>query len=356
MPHFAAIISGMPKTPKPDELHWKLEKKTLPLRFLWRISRGSLDCKESYFLTLDDGTKSAMGEIAPNTRYNNTPEVIEAQFATFEKAASAKALSSMTLVEFNSWLNELNLCNALRFGIESAWVHLQSEKLGVAVNRFLKLPAATQIATSFSVPIMDESELEAFMRPLGRFPSLKIKVDAETGKDTIDAVARLSNQKLRIDANESWTDPSDFMRFVESLKGKNIEFVEQPLPSSMKEAYREILPRMPFPLIADESIENTADFDELKSLFSGVNVKLMKSGGYLTAIDLLRKARAHGMRTMLGCMVETSLGIASAMSLCSLVDYADLDGFLLIKDDPFGFVRETDGILTFSESWKRGTR
>ncbi|HAR41553.1 MAG TPA: hypothetical protein DCS07_02810, partial [Bdellovibrionales bacterium] len=308
-------------------LKWRLEKRTLPLRFVWKIARGTLVKKESYFVSTCDSEQSFLGygEVAPNTRYHNTPEVIERDFQTFlDSALIAPQIAEFTLQEFGAWLDRLSLCNTLRFGIESAWVHFQSNKENKTVGEFLGVPRAPQIQTSFSVPIMEPAELEAFLRPLARFHALKIKVDAETAVEALDRITRLTSQKLRIDGNEAFDDPAALMHFVEGLRGKNIEFLEQPMPASMKDAYREILPRLPFPLIGDESIEDHADFADLAAQFSGVNIKLMKTGGYVRAIELLKGARAHGLKTMLGCMVETSLGISSAMHLASLIDYADL--------------------------------
>jgi len=332
-------------------LTWKLEQRTLPLRFVWKIARGTLTKKDTYFISVSDAENASLsyGEVSPNTRYHNTPEVIELDFQKFLTAAEAASeLTKCTLGEFESWLDSLAICNTLRFGIESAWIHNQAKKAQKPVSSFLGIPAAKQIRTSFSVPIMEAGKLEEFLKPLSRFHALKIKVDAESAVESLDIITRLTKQKLRIDCNEAWTDPAALMRFVEGLKGKNIEFLEQPMPSAMKEAYRDILPRIPFPLIGDESIEDRADFKDLATQFTGINVKLMKTGGYVKAIELLQGARAHGMQTMLGCMVETSVGISSAMHLCALVDYADLDGFLLLKDDPFGLAHESEGFLYFN--------
>lgn len=334
-------------------LRWTLEKKELPLKFLWRISRGALETKLTYFIKLHEGFSSvSLGEVSPNTRYHNTPEVIESQFKVFLNAAKQeKKLPQFSLAQFETWLESLNLCNTLRFGIESAWIHRLSKLQNKPVSHVLGLPQTASVTTSFSVPIMDTQDprqLEEFVLPLKRFETLKIKVNAETGTETLRIISRLTPQRLRIDANEAWSDPDDFLRFTESLKGMNIEFIEQPFPEHLKAEYRELRKRSPYLLIGDESIEKTADFEDLKTQFHGVNVKLMKTGGLLRASELLQEARQHQMRTMIGCMVETSLGIFSALHLCALADYVDLDGFLLLKEDPFHFVHEEHGKLSFT--------
>ena len=334
-------------------LQWTLTQKSLPLRFVWKISRSSIETKETFFINLSDGINVGRGEVSPNTRYYNTPNVIERDFTLLVNAArSEKRLGEMSLSEFDRWLSELHLCKTLRFGAESAWIELQSIRSKKSIGQFLSmalgLPVVDHVRTSFSVPIMDPSELEEFIRPLDRYYALKIKVDSESAVEAIERISKLTSQKLRIDGNEAWSDPDALMRFVEGIRGKNIEFIEQPMPSQMRDAYRAVLPKMTVPLIADESIEYTADFADLKTQFSGVNIKLMKTGGVLRAAQLLKEAKAHGMKTMLGCMVETSLGISAALRLCApeILDYADLDGFLLLKDDPFNIVRERDGVLS----------
>ena len=140
-----------------------------------------------------------------------------------------------------------------------------------------------------------------------------------------------------------------FIYFLEGIKKKNIEFVEQPLPSSFLEESVYLKRYAPFRLFADESITAEADFGLLKKMFDGVNIKLMKAGGYLNAIRLLREAKNQGMQTMIGCMVETTLGISSACHLASQADYFDLDSFLLVKNEPYQLIDEHEGKLSLKK-------
>ena len=118
------------------------------------------------------------------------------------------------------------------------------------------------------------------------------------------------------------------------------------MPAALAADYRYLRPRSTVPLIADESVTDTADFAEIVQQFHGVNVKLMKAGGFQQGIELLRQTRAHGLLPMLGCMVETSVGIAAALQISALAEVHDLDGFLIVKDEPFGLVTETGGSLS----------
>ena len=134
------------------------------------------------------------------------------------------------------------------------------------------------------------------------------------------------------------------------MKKINIQFVEQPMPASMKDEYIYLRKKSPIEIIADESVETVADFNELSKMFHGINVKLMKASGYGNAIDLLKSAKSYKMKTMIGCMIESSLAIYSALNITSLVDYIDLDGSLLVANEPFGLITESDGLLSCDDA------
>jgi L-alanine-DL-glutamate epimerase-like enolase superfamily enzyme len=119
--------------------------------------------------------------------------------------------------------------------------------------------------------------------------------------------------------------------------------VEQPLPADMVDAYKYLKKESPLPIMGDESVLNQPKFDELVQQFDMVNMKLMKAGGYINGIRILKEAKARGLRTMIGCMVETTLGIKSAWSLCSLAEFADLDGCLIISNEPYHLLKEENG-------------
>jgi L-alanine-DL-glutamate epimerase-like enolase superfamily enzyme len=161
----------------------------------------------------------------------------------------------------------------------------------------------------------------------------------------LQEIKKHTSQKLRVDANEGWKDLDSFIRFEESLKGMNIELIEQPFPSVMKAEYKALKKRTPYKVLADESIEDAANFAELAEQFHAVNIKLMKTGSLLKARDLILEARENNMTAMIVCMIETTIGISYGMLFSGMVEYVDLDGFLLVKEEPFRLVNETEGIL-----------
>jgi len=166
------------------------------------------------------------------------------------------------------------------------------------------------------------------------YPVLKVKMGADGDREVLAAVRDTTRQRIRVDANEGWTPESAGER-LEWLAKIGVELVEQPLPADRIEETRALRRRSPIPFYADESVHQAADIPRLVGAFDGINVKLMKCGGLAEAMRMIAVARAHGLKVMLGCMIESSLAITAAAHLSPLVDTADLDGNLLVRDDPF---------------------
>ncbi len=320
-----------------------LEKRHLDLKVNWKLSRNQTTFKENYIVHLETFLGHFCSEIAPNIRYGETPESIQTQFDYWKATTPIENLVHINLL--NEALDKTPLYHSLRFGLESAFINFLAVKEGKTLSHYLNVPVMVPVATSFSMPIIPVNEIRDYLAPLARFESLKIKVNAETGEEMLKEIKKYTSQKLRVDANEGWKDLDSFIRFEESLAGMNIELIEQPFPSVMKAEYKELKKRTPYKLLADESIEDAANFAELAEQFHAVNIKLMKTGSLLKARDLILEAHAHNMTAMMGCMIETTIGISYGMLFSGMVEYVDLDGFLLVKDEPFHLVNETEGIL-----------
>lgn len=317
-------------------MKFSLEKRHLDLKVNWKLSRNQTTFKENFIVHLETPEGHFRSEIAPNIRYGETPEKIEEQF---------KSINDDLIIQN---LDRPEIFHSLRFGIESAYLSSQAKKHNQSLSDFLGLPSMRPVPTSFSMPITAVEAIADYLKPLKRFDSLKIKVDADTGTEMLAEICKHTSAKLRVDANEGWRDLDSFMRFQESLKGKNIELIEQPFPSALTAEYKELKKNTPYTLLADESIEDVGDFSELSSQFHAVNIKLMKTGSLTKARELMVQAKAHDMKIMIGCMIETTIGISYGMLFGGMADYVDLDGFLLIKDEPFHLVTEAEGILSIN--------
>jgi L-alanine-DL-glutamate epimerase-like enolase superfamily enzyme len=166
--------------------------------------------------------------------------------------------------------------------------------------------------------------------------------------DRVRAIRDVTAATLRVDANAAWT-PKEALRAIERLAPFGIEFVEQPVAGDDLAGLRFVRERSPLPIIADESCITLSDVAQIADCCDGINVKLAKCGGITNALKLIAAARAHGLKVMLGCMVSSSLAITAAAQISPLVDYADLDGALLIADDPFVGVRIEQGRMVLPD-------
>jgi L-Ala-D/L-Glu epimerase len=222
------------------------------------------------------------------------------------------------------------------------WV---GKKLGIPLYSYFGLDAADAPVTTFSIGIDSPEITKQKTREAADFPVLKIKVGLASDEATIEAVRSVTDKPLRVDANEGWKSKEEAVRKINWLETQGIEFIEQPLPAEMIDETRWVRSRVHLPIIADEACLRASDIPKLKDAFDGVNIKLDKSGGMLEAYSMIQIARALGMKTMLGCMVSSSVAVTAAAHLSPLVDYADLDGNLLIADDPFQGVEVEKGKL-----------
>lgn len=313
-----------------------LEKIHLDLKVNWKLSRNQTTFKENFIVHLSTEIGEFRSEIAPNIRYGETHESILEQFNQWKDS------TDFTLQSLDS-----NLHHSLRFGLESVILSHQAKKEGRSLAQVLGLSPWERKETSFSMPIIPVGEIKEYLEKITRFRHLKIKVNAETATDMLLEIAKYSNAKLRVDGNEAWTDYDQFLRFQEKVKHLNIELMEQPFPSHCSAEYKSLKKISSFELLADESIEDVGDFEELSSQFHAINIKLMKTGSLIRAKELIEEARRYHLKTMLGCMIETSIGIEYGMLFSGMVDYLDLDGYLLIKEEPFNLIKEEEGFLSF---------
>lgn len=326
-------------------MKWSLEDIHLPLKFNWKIARNETLFKTNLLVRLKVDELEGLGEVAFNIRYGEDSEKLKHEFEHFSHDFPQDIESVEEVMEFCA---QKELSSSLRFGIESAFVHYLAVASGKSVHELLGMPSVTSLKTSFSLPIMPIEELDSFIKKHGldRFQSLKLKVNQENAIESFNQLAKIYHGKIRVDANESWSDPDQVLHFLEKIKKlDNLEFLEQPLKADLHDESLDLKKYSPVMIFADESLTTQNITEYYSDRFHGVNIKLMKSGSYLKAIRQLREARKLGLKTMIGCMIETTLGISSAMNIAYGADYLDLDGCLLIEKDPFNFILEEKGRL-----------
>ena len=194
------------------------------------------------------------------------------------------------------------------------------------------------------------------MREAASYPLLKIKLGSPRDRETLAIVrAEAPNAQLRVDANAAWS-AKQALGMMQSLVDNGVDMLEQPLPPHDLEGMRFVRDRSPIPVVADESCLVATDIPKLAGIVDGVNIKLAKCGSLREALRMIAVARAHGMRVMCGCMIESTLGIASAAHFSPLLDDADLDGAALLRDDPFDGPGIPAGRVTLSDAPGLGVR
>lgn len=206
---------------------------------------------------------------------------------------------------------------------------------GKPLYKVLGSDLETMPYTSCTLGMADQETLEKKVEEAERFKILKVKLGGAQDREIIKTIRRLSSKPLFIDANQGWENPFWALEMIEWLKDQGVVLIEQPMPKTLIKEQEWLYSRSPLPIIADESCQNESDISRLQGLFSGINIKLMKSGGIREAFKMIQSARKLGMKIMIGCMNESSCGIMAAAALAPLCDYVDLDGPFLIKNNPF---------------------
>jgi L-alanine-DL-glutamate epimerase-like enolase superfamily enzyme len=234
---------------------------------------------------------------------------------------------------------------AAKAAIDIALMDWVGQKLGVPLYRYFGLDPRDAPVTTFSIGIDTPEVTRQKVREAEAFPVLKIKVGLDSDEQTIAAVRSATDKPLRVDANEGWKSKEVALEKIRWLERQGVEFVEQPMPAAMLEETRWLRERVRIPLIADEAVLGPADIPKLVGAYDGVNIKLDKCGGIQAAWRMIQIAKALGLKTMLGCMISSSVSVTAAAHLSPLVDYADLDGNLLIANDPYVGVRVDRGKL-----------
>jgi len=320
----------------------------LNLRHTWTTVMSSSGYRENLHLRFARDGVTGLGEGAPIVRYKEDAKSAQAAVNSVrELLASANPWEFAKLM--GQVFRRIEGQYAAKAAIDIALMDWVGKKLGVPLYRYFGLDPREAPVTSFSIGIDTPEITRQKVREAAAFPVLKIKVGLDTDEATIAAVRGVTSKPLRVDANEGWKNKEEAVRKINWLEKQGVEFVEQPMPAAMLEETRWVRSRVHIPLIADEACLHPADIPKLANSFDGVNVKLMKCGGILEAYRMIQIARSLGLKIMLGCMIESSIGVTAAAHLSPLVDYADLDGNLLIANDPYRGVRVVGGKLVLPE-------
>jgi len=244
---------------------------------------------------------------------------------------------------------------AARAALESALHDWIGKKLGVPAWKLLGLDPRTVPCSSVTLGMADPEEMERKLDTVRDFPVIKVKLGRPEDVENLRLIRRGYRGLLRVDANTAWT-PTDAVRVLREIEPLGIELVEQPVPRHDRAGLRWVRERVGIPVFADESVHDPEDVPVLAGCVDGVNLKLMKTGGIRRMLRTIHVARAHGMKVMLGSMVESSLALSAAAQLAPLADHLDLDGHWLLARDPFRGAPRERGRIELSDEPGLGVR
>ena len=275
-----------------------------------------------------------MGEGYPDRFYGETPATMAAVFPDLVAAVGEFTPDAAGLARADLAMERaIRGHGGARCAIDIALHDLVGKVLGAPVHAVLGLPADIP-PTDFTIGIDEPDIVAARAARAAAFPALKIKLGGPSDLETLEAVRGVYGGPIRVDANTGWV-PDEAVKLIPELVRLGVELIEQPFPARRLDQLRWLQERSALPIVADESCVLPEDLDGLVDVVAGVNVKLAKCGGIGPARRMLERARELGFRTFLGCMEESSVGIAGSAAVASLAEWIDLDGCLLLADDPF---------------------
>jgi L-alanine-DL-glutamate epimerase-like enolase superfamily enzyme len=336
-----------------------VERVDLDLADPFRIARGTRRSVENVVVRLDDGDLTGVGAATPARHYGETADTVAAVLPEFLAVVESVG-DPLSLDRVERRLRETVRGNpAARAAVEVACHDLAAKRLGVPLYRLWGLDPARAPGTSFTVGMADPDRTreKAAAAVEAGFSTLKVKVGTDPAADEARVAAvreAAPDATLRVDANGGW-GPKAAVRATTALADHGVEFVEQPVAADDPEGCRYVYEHSPLPVAADESLVTAADVPGVADRADVAVVKVAKCGGLRAARRAIHAAEAHGLETMVGCMVGTNAAMAAACHLAPLVDHADLDGSLLLASDPYEGVDLSGGAVRLAELGRPGT-
>lgn len=335
--------------------------RTLTLTKLYplAISRGTMASSENLFVSVTDGTHTGLGELSPATGSAWTSERGQAQIEAF----AAQGLAGNPHDNY-ARMRGANIDPPAMAALDVALWDLLAKQAGMPLYRLLGLPnrsVPTSVTIGINPPEVTRERVPDILRRTGA-KALKIKLGSPEGRDHDKAhfeaaaeAARPFAPTLRVDANGGWT-VDEAIAMNKWLAERGVDYVEQPLVEGQEDGLPAVMAVRPLPIFVDESIRFSESVPKVADRVDGINLKLMKCGGITEAVRIVAAARAHGLKTMIGCMSESSVAIAAGASIGALFDYIDLDSHLNLNPDPADGAPIVDGIVSPTERPGHGAR
>tara|TARA_R110002012_G_scaffold322108_1_gene555967 strand:+ start:84316 stop:85326 length:1011 start_codon:yes stop_codon:yes gene_type:complete len=321
-----------------------LKKYVLPLKHTFSISRESRDFQDSLIACLSLNGTTGYGEATANPYYNITTESLMAEITAIQKDIEEFNFTKPEI--FHQFLVEKGLSNFAICALDLAAHDLYGKLLGKPLYQIWGTTLENYPTTNYTIGIASIDKMLAKMQETP-WPIYKIKLGTDEDVAIIKELRKHTNAIFRIDANCAWTAEETIFN-APQLKDLGVEFLEQPLKADDWKGMEKVMHHSVLPIIADESCIVEADVDKCALHFSGINIKLTKCGGLTPALRMIKKAKALGLKVMVGCMTESTVGISAVAQLIPQLDYVDMDGALLLKQDiADGILIQKDASLIF---------
>lgn len=329
-------------------MHLSFEPYELKLKHVFTVSSFSRSTTPDVQVRIDYDGYTGYGEASMPPYLGQT---VESVCSFLKKVDLEQFPDPFCIDDILTYIDSLSDGDsAAKAAVDIALHDLVGKIIGAPWHRMLGLNPEKTPNTTYTIGIDTDEMVKLKTREVaGQFKILKVKLGTPRDREMIRAIREVSDLPIAVDVNQGWKNKKKALDEIFWLKEQGIVMVEQPMPKEMLDANAWLTERSPLPTFADEAIQRLKDIPAIKGAYTGINIKLMKCTGMREAWKMMNYARAEGMRVMIGCMTETSCAIAAAAQLSPAVDFADLDGNLLIANDIFRGTTVVDGKITLNQ-------
>jgi L-alanine-DL-glutamate epimerase-like enolase superfamily enzyme len=343
----ASRIQGVPPRPGNSKLKLTYKPYDLQLRHTFTVSGFSRDTTPVVLTEITYEGYTGYGEASMPPYLGESQESVMKFLSKVDLGQFRDPFLLEDILHYVDGIEEGN--RAAKASVDIALHDLLGKMINQPLYRLWGLNPEHTPLTSFTIGIDTPEVVRLKTEEASRFRILKVKLGGGNDREMITTVRSVTDVPLYVDVNQGWKDKNQALETIHWLKEQGIVFVEQPLPKEQVDDMAWLTAHSPLPIMADEAFQRLPDVESFKGIYTGINIKLMKSTGLWEAHQTITVARALGMKVMIGCMTETSCAVSAAAQLSPLVDWADLDGNLLISNDVFEGIRVIDGKVTLND-------
>jgi len=332
------------KRKNPGRLELKFTPYTLQLKHAFTLSTSSRTTTPVMLTEIEYDGITGYGEASMPPYLGESHESVAKFLSLLNLSQFSDPFLLVDILEYVEGVMPGNY--AAKASVDIALHDLIGKLVGEPFYKLFGLNPSKSPLTSFTIGLDSPEIIKQKVAEAEPYKVLKVKLGRDNDREMVEVIRSITDKPLCVDVNQGWKERSYALDMAGWLKEKGVIFLEQPMPKEMKDDIAWLTQKSPLPIVGDEAIQNVADLLSNRDVYSGINIKLMKCGGLNAAMKMINVARAFNMKVMIGCMTETSCAVTAAAQLSPLVDWCDLDGNLLISNDPFEGLQIVDGQVT----------